>query len=198
MKRRIEVRSCSITETGADLVVNASNDTATLGGGVSRALYNECGGDVLQREMKQKLEDELDGVLDEGDCLVTSAGTSTKFRHVLHVPAVDYRGTRARVGAVGVEKTVTSPERIQACTTAALRAASEIAGRDGRPVSVAFPLLGAGAGGKPVAVVCRSMIAGLREFFAESPQAGIELVVFAVPEPDRFGLCDRLVASAMS
>lgn len=42
------------------------------------------------------------------------------------------------------------------------------------------------------------MIAGLREFFAESPQAGIELVVFAVPEPDRFGLCDRLVASAMS
>lgn len=192
MKRRIEVRHCSITETGADLVVNASNDTATLGGGVSRALYNECGGDILQREMKRKLEDLLDGVLDEGDCLVTSAGTSTKFRHVFHVPAVDYRGTRARVG---VEKTVTSPERIQACTTAALRAASEIAVRDGRPVSVAFPLLGAGAGGLPVAVVCRSMIAGLREFFAESPQAGIELVVFAVPEPDRFGLCDRLVAS---
>ena len=51
MKRRIEVRLCSITETGADLVVNASNDTATLGGAVSRALYNECGGDILHREI---------------------------------------------------------------------------------------------------------------------------------------------------
>ncbi|MBX3230672.1 MAG: macro domain-containing protein [Labilithrix sp.] len=198
MKRRIEVRACSITETGADFVVNASNDSATLGGGVSRALYNECGGDVLQREMRQKLEDEFDGVLDEGDCLITSAGTSTRFRHVLHVPAVDYRGTRATLSASGVEKTVTSPERIQACTAAALRAAAEISERDARPVSLCIPLLGAGAGGLPAAVVCRSMIAGLREFFAESPEAGIELVVFAVPEPDRFSVCSRLVASAMS
>lgn len=42
------------------------------------------------------------------------------------------------------------------------------------------------------------MIAGLREFFRASPEAGIELVVFAVPEPDRFSLCERLVASATS
>jgi O-acetyl-ADP-ribose deacetylase (regulator of RNase III) len=197
MKRRIEVRASSITEAGVDLVVNASNDSATLGGGVSRAIFDECGGEVLQREMKRKLDDELDGVLDEGDCLVTSAGTSTRLRCVLHVAAVDYRGPRARLSAGGVEKTVTSAERIQACTEAALGAASAVADREARKVSVAFPLLGAGAGGLPVAVVCRSMIAGLRAFFAEQPEAGIELVVFAVPEPDRFSLCERLVASAM-
>jgi O-acetyl-ADP-ribose deacetylase (regulator of RNase III) len=198
MKRRIEVRASSITEAGVDVVVNASNDSATLGGGVSRAIFNECGGDVLQREMKEKLEDELDGVLDEGDCLVTSAGTSTKLRSVLHVAAVDYRGRRAVLAPGGVERTVTSPERIRACTVAALGAATAIAEREARKVSVAFPLLGAGAGGLPVAVVCRSMIAGLREFFRDSPEAGIELVVLAVPEPDRFTLCERLVASAMS
>ena len=198
MKRRIEVRPSSITEAGADVVVNASNDSATLGGGVSRALSDACGGEVLQREMTQKLEDELDGVLEQGDCLVTSAGTSTKLRWILHVAAVDYRGSRARLSAAGVEKTVTSAERIQACTEAALGAATQIADREARKVSVAFPLLGAGAGGLPVAVVCRSMIAGLRAFFRESPEAGIELVVFAVPEPDRFSLCERLVASAMS
>lgn len=90
MKRRIEVRACSITETGADAVVNASNDSATLGGGVSRALFDECGGTVLQAEMTQKLEDDFNGVLDEGDCMVTSAGTSKKIRLLLHVPAVDY------------------------------------------------------------------------------------------------------------
>ena len=33
---------------------------------------------------------------------------------------------------------------------------------------------------------------------AEHPEAGLELVVFAVPEPDRFSLCERLVASAFS
>lgn len=192
------VRACSITETGADFIVNASNDAATLGGGVSRALFNECGGDVLQREMKQKLEEELDGVLDEGDCLVTSSGTSKKFRHLLHVPAVDYRGPRARLGSAGVEKTVTSPERIQACTEAALRAAAEIATNEGRTVSVAFPLLGAGAGGLPVAVVCHSMIAGLRDFFAEAPEAAIGQVVLAVPEPERFVVCSRLVSAAMT
>lgn len=198
MRRRIEVRACSITETGADVVVNASNDSATLGGGVSRVLFSECGGATLQEEMIQKLADEFDGVLDEGDCLVTSAGTSTKIRHLLHVPAVDYRGTRAKLGATGVEKTVTSPERIQACTEAALRAAADIFKEEGRPISVAFPLLGAGAGGLPVAVVCRSMIEGLRSFFPEAPDAAIALVVFAVPEPDRFEVCSRLVSSALS
>lgn len=198
MKRRIEVRACSITDTGAAAVVNASNDAADLGGGVSRALSNECGGSVLQREMKQKLEDDFDGVLDEGDCMVTSAGTSTKIRHLLHVPAVDYRGTRARLGAAGVERTVTSPARIQACTEAALRAAADIAKEEGKPISVAFPLLGAGAGGVPVADVCHAMIAGLRDFFGESPDAAIDLVVFAVPEPDRFGVCSRLVNVAFT
>ena len=196
MIRRIEVRACSITETGAAAVVNASNDSADLGGGVSRALSKECGGRVLQDEMKQKLVDDFDGALDEGDCMVTSAGTSTKIRHLLHVPAVDYRGTKARLGASGVERTVTSPERIQACAEAALRAAADIAKEEGVAVSVAFPLLGAGAGGVPVVAVCHSMIAGLRDFFAESPEAAIDLVVFAVPEPDRFEVCARLVHNA--
>ena len=194
--RRIEARGCSIVAGGTDCVVNASNDSATLGGGVSRAFYDECGGKVLQDEMKAKLEEEFDGVLDEGDCLVTSAGASIRFRHVLHVPAVDYRGTRARLGQAGVDRTVTSPERIQACTEAALRAAADIAKTAGKPISVSFPLLGAGAGGLPPAVVCHSMIAGMRDFFTESPEAAIDLIVFAVPEPDRLTVCARLISSA--
>lgn len=198
MKCRIEVRACSITETGADLVVNASNNSAMLGGGVSRALFLECGGVVFQREMTEKLKDELDGVLDQGDCLVTSAGTSPRIRHVLHVAAVDYRRTRARLGTAGVEKTVTSPERIQACTEAALRSSAELGTIEGKPVSLAFPLLGAGAGGLAVDVVCRAMIAGLRDFFAESPEAAIDFIIFAVPEADRFEVCSRLVSSAFS
>lgn len=196
MKRRIEARACSITDGGTACVVNASNDSATLGGGVSRALYEECGGPVLQAEMRTKLDEEFDGVLDEGDCLVTSAGASSKFRFVLHVPAVDYRGTRSRLGQSGVERTVTSAERIQACTEAALRAAADIGTREGTPMSLTFPLLGAGAGGLPPSVVCKSMIAGMRSFFGESPDAPIDAIVFAVPESDRLSVCVRLVEAA--
>ena len=195
MKRTIETRACSITDAGTDCVVNASNDSATLGGGVSRALFDECGGRVLQEEMKARLADEFDGVLEEGDCLVTSAGTSKRFRFVLHVAAVDYRGTRAREGGSGVERTVTSPERVQACVEAALRAAATLAEEQG-PLSVAFPLLGAGAGGLPVGVVCQAMIAGLRSFFHEQPNAPVSAVVFAVPEPDRHAVCSRLLNTA--
>jgi O-acetyl-ADP-ribose deacetylase (regulator of RNase III) len=198
MKCRIEVRACSITETGAAVVVNASNDSALLGGGVSRALFVESGGHVLQDEMRKKLEEDFDGALEEGDCMVTSAGTSTKMRHLLHVPAVDYRGTRARPSASRVEGTVTSPERVKVCTEAALRAASDIATKEGKPVSLAFPLLGAGAGGLAVAVVCRSMVDGIRDFFAASPDAPIERIVFAVPEPDRFDVCSQLVSAAFA
>lgn len=195
-KRRIEVRACSITESGADAVVNASNDSATLGGGVSRALFDECGGPALQAEMKQKLEDDFDGVLDAGDCMVTSGGTSRKIRHLLHVPAVDYRTTRARLGVSGVERSVTSSERIRECTYAALRAADGIGSRAREPLAVAFPLLGAGAGGLPVAVSCSAMLAGIRTFFADCPDAAIARIVFAIPEPDRFAVCSRLVTAA--
>ena len=194
MKRSIEARQCSIIEAGTDCVVNASNDSATLGGGVSRALFDECGGRVLQEEMKTKLQEEHDGLLEEGDCLVTSAGTSTRVRFILHVPAVDYRGTRARLGD-DVERTVTSPERVQACVEAALRAAATLAAREDHSPS---PLLGAGAGGLPVATVCQAMISGLRSFFHERSDAPVSSVVFAVPEPDRYAVCARLLKSAFA
>jgi hypothetical protein len=116
MKRTVEVRLCSLVDAGTDCVVNTSNDSAKLGGGASRALFEECGGSVLQDEMTRELEEEFDGVLEEGDCLVTSAGMSTKFRHILHVPAVTYRGPKAVFGADGRPvRTVTSPERLVAC-----------------------------------------------------------------------------------
>jgi O-acetyl-ADP-ribose deacetylase (regulator of RNase III) len=198
MKRRIEVLRCSIVDGGTTCIVNASNDSAALGSGVSRAISAECGGAVLQDEMRARLEEDLDGVLEEGDCLVTSSGTSKKFDFVLHVAAVDYRGNKARlgVGNAGVEATVTSAARIQACAYAALQSAADIAAREGRPMSVTFPLLGAGAGHLPPAIAVNAMIAGIRELFHESPEAAIDAIVFAVPEPDRFAICERLVRSA--
>lgn len=196
MTRVIEVRRCSITEGGTDCVVNASNEQARLGGGVSRALFLECGGAVLQDEMTATLQEEFDGRLEEGDCMVTSAGTSTRLRHVLHVPAVDYSGTRARLNLVGgVERTVTSVERLKVCTESALRAAIGIAEREGSPMSVTFPLLGAGSGGTPAEAAFRAMLDGVRAVLRETPGAPVARIVFAVPEADRFQMCERQLQS---
>ena len=51
---------CSIIDSGADAVVGASHPDAVLGGGVLGALFNECGGDVLQEEMREEVEVEFD------------------------------------------------------------------------------------------------------------------------------------------
>jgi len=196
MARIIEVRRCSIAEGGTDCVVNASNEQARLGGGVSRALFLECGGAVLQDEMTETLKNEFNGRLEEGDCMVTSAGTSTRLHHVLHVPAVDYSGTRARLSrAGGVERMVTSFERLTLCAESALRAAIGVAERDGRPTSVTFPLLGAGSGGTPADVAFRAMLDGVRAVLEEAPDAPVVRIVFAVPEADRFQTCERLLQS---
>jgi O-acetyl-ADP-ribose deacetylase (regulator of RNase III) len=179
MRRIIEALPCSIVDTGADAVVNASNPDAVLGGGVSRALFNECGGDVLQREMREKLEAEFDGELSPEDCLVTSGGTSKRIRFVLHVPSVDYRDPRTSTN-----------ERVSSAAEAALRSAAATAETAG-PLAVAFPLLGAGSGGLSPGVSLKAMVDGLRRFFKEEPQAPIARVVFAVPEPDRFELAKQ-------
>ena len=171
MRRVIEVLACSIVETGADAVVNASNPDAVLGGGVSRALFDECGGEVLQREMKEKLEAEFDDELGPDDCLVTSGGTSGRVKFVLHVASVDYRmqGT-------------TSSERVTSAAESAVRRAIEVA-TPAAPLSIAFPLLGAGSGGLSPGLSLKAMVDGMRRVFREDPDAPISRVVFAVPDP---------------
>jgi O-acetyl-ADP-ribose deacetylase (regulator of RNase III) len=140
--------------------------------------------------MKDKLEAEFGGQLQEDDCLVTSACTSTKFRYVLHVPAVDYSCTKARLGTEGqVVHTVSSVDRISSCTTAALEAAAKLAQDDG-VTSIAFPLLGAGSGRVPVGSASRAMADAMRAFVADDQV--ICRVVLAVPEDDRFATCKRV------
>jgi O-acetyl-ADP-ribose deacetylase (regulator of RNase III) len=174
MQRIIEVLQVSIIDTGADAVVNASNPDAVLGGGVSRALFNECGGEVLQKEMREKLDEEFEGELEPDDCLVTSGGASKKIRFVLHVPSVDYR-----------DPGTSSAARVASSAEAALRAAALLAEKEG-PIAVALPLLGAGSGGLSPGVSLKAMVDGMRRVFRVQPDAPVTRVVFAVPEPDRY------------
>jgi len=179
VKRDIRVEQCSLLDAGCDIVVNASNPAAALGGGVSRAIFEACGGLVMQEEMRHRLEEELDGELGPGDCLVTSGGTSKRLRHVLHVASVDY-GT----GGKGLTSTA---ERVTLAMEAALARAAEL-GTVGAPARLAFPLLAAGHGGLSAGVSLKAMVDGMKRFFHESAEAPIGTIVFAVPESDKYEL----------
>ena len=198
-ERLIEVRSCSITDAKCDVVVNPSNERARLGGGVSRALFDACGGAVLQEAMDRAMEANFpDGFLELGRCIVTTAGTSRKMHHIIHVPAVDYRARRKLLPDGSVDATVTSPERIRVCTGVAAAAAADVACLVQSPVSLALPLMGVGAGGVAPHVACEAMIAGLKGGLAPLSDVSsfFYTVVVAVPEPERHALVSRLFASA--
>lgn len=99
---------------GAHAVVNASNPSVALGSGVSGALREACGGTAFQQELRERLEENFDAELEPDDCLVTSAGTSTAFRWVLHVPAVDYRRRDPETGGPS------GPRRVRACVRSSM------------------------------------------------------------------------------
>ncbi|MBX3129334.1 MAG: macro domain-containing protein [Polyangiaceae bacterium] len=121
MKLSVYTGSLVDPAIGAHAVVNASNPSVALGSGVSGALREACGGTAFQQELRDRLEEDFDAELEPDECLVTSAGTSTAFRWVLHVPAVDYRKRDPETGGPS------GPRRVRACVRAFLDAAASLA-----------------------------------------------------------------------
>ena len=188
MKRDIRVEQGSLLDAGCDIVVNASTPAAALGSGVSRAIFDECGGLAMQTEMRERLEEDLDGKLGPGDCLVTSGGTSKRLRHVLHVASVDY--------ASGGKGLTSTPQRVTEATAAALERAGEL-GTVEAPLRLAFPLLAGGHGGLSVGVSLMAMVDGMKRFFHQNPEAAVGTIVFAVPEPDKYALAKSRLAQLL-
>lgn len=183
MKLGVNAGSLIDAAVGAHAVVNASNPSVTLGSGVSGALREACGGTAFQQELRERLEEDFDAELEPEDCLVTSGGTSTAFRWVLHVPAVDYRRRDPETGGPS------GPTRVRSCVRAFLEAATSLAREHnlaGRFV-LATPLLGAGAGGLGPVASLDAMMGGVREHLrTTSPEArdAVAKLVFVVLRPE--------------
>jgi O-acetyl-ADP-ribose deacetylase (regulator of RNase III) len=176
---------------GAHAVVNASNPSVGLGSGVSGAIREACGGAAFQRECREALDDQFGDELGPDDCLVTSGGTSTAFRWVLHVPSVDYRHRDVQTGGS------TGPDRIRRCVRAAVAAAVELAGSENLPGQfvLATPLLGAGHGGLGAIASLDAMMSGLKDALASlepSQRAALARIVICVLSPNEA----RLVTQA--
>jgi hypothetical protein len=129
--------------------------------------------------VRERLADELDEPLAADDCLVTSAGSCTAFRWVLHVASVDYRRREPETGGS------TGPSRVGACFRAALREATALAAEEklDRRFVLATPLLGAGHGGLGPISSLDAMMRALGEHLRAAPADDRErlgAVAFAV------------------
>ncbi len=83
---------------------------------------------------------------------------------------------------------------MSSATEAALARASELGEAHG-PISIAFPLLGAGVGGLSPGVALEAMMVdGLKSFFRGRPDAPSARLVFAVPEARTFELVQTQLA----
>lgn len=125
-QRRIELLVADITTLQADAIVNAANAALAGGGGVDGAIHRAAGPSVMA-------ECRAIGGVTPGSAAITGAG-NLQARHVIHAVAPIYRGTPE------------DPLTLAGAYETSLCLARELSLR-----TIAFPSLGTGAYGYPVA-----------------------------------------------
>jgi O-acetyl-ADP-ribose deacetylase (regulator of RNase III) len=146
----VQVTGGDLAEQHVDAVVNAANTHFIMGAGVAGALKAK-GGSIVEDEAIAL------GPAAPGDCVVTSGG-QLPAPHVIHA------------AVMGLDL-LTSAPIIERATRNALLAAEER-----RFASVAFPALGTGVGGFPMAECATIMVSVVRAHAARS----IKLVRFVL------------------
>jgi len=142
-----------ICERAVDAVVNAANNELWMGAGVAGAIKRR-GGEAIEREAVAK------GPLRIGDAVETSAG-GLKSRYVIHA-------------AVMGQDLVTTADYVREATSSALRRARALGLK-----SIAFPALGTGVGGFPLAECARTMYRAVAAHAREETSLStVEFVLF--------------------
>jgi O-acetyl-ADP-ribose deacetylase (regulator of RNase III) len=150
-----------ITSRDVDAIVNAANNAFWMGAGVAGAIKRRGGGEIEAEAVVQ-------GPVDPGESVLTGAGR-LPARHVIHA-------------AVMGQDLRTDGRLIKSATTTALRVASSRG-----LVSIAFPALGTGVGGFPLADCAREMMVAVREHTgAPTSLRLVEFVLFGKSAYDEF------------
>ncbi len=148
----IEFFRGDITQIKADALVNAANNHLWMGAGVAGAI-KRAGGSQIEAEAVSK------GPVAVGEAVVTTAG-SLKAKYVIHA-------------AVMGPDLSTDADKIRLATRNSLLRAAELGIE-----SIAFPALGTGVGGFPVAECARIMINEVLAY--PSDKTSLKKVVFAL------------------
>jgi O-acetyl-ADP-ribose deacetylase (regulator of RNase III) len=147
-----------LTETDADVIVNAANPGLLGGGGVDGAIHAAGGPQILEecRAIKARLPD---GRLPRGQAVVTTAGR-LPARWVVHTAGPIWSASEDR------------SEVLRSCYRESVRLAAELGAR-----SVAFPAISAGIYGWPMDDAARQAVAGVRAVDVEHVQE-VRFVLF--------------------
>jgi len=151
-KTAIRIVEGDITAYDGDAVVNAANNEFWMGSGVAGAIRRK-GGQSIEAEAM------AGGPALPGEVRVTGAGRLS-VRFVLHA-------------AVMAQDLVTSEAFIRMATRNALSRADEVGIR-----RLAFPALGTGVGGFPLADCARAMLKEVWDYLAGNPSSSLEEVAF--------------------
>ena len=171
----IEILRGGIAAQRVDATVNAANNHLWMGGGVAGALKRAGGAEIEAEAMAR-------GPVAVGEAVVTGAGR-LEADYVIHA-------------AVMGQDLLTDAAKIRLATRSSLERAVEIGAG-----SVAFPALGTGVGGFPVAECARIMVGEVRRFAAEvrrfAPEVrGLAAAAGTLPERVVFVLYDAAAFSA--
>jgi len=132
MALEIEVVQGDITQTEAEVIVNAANNEFWMGAGVAGAI-KRAGGEIVEEEAMRK------GPVMPGQAVFSGAGR-LRYKYVIH-------------GAVMGQDLKTTAELIRKTTIACLNVAEKLGVE-----SIAFPAFGTGVGGFPMKACANVMI----------------------------------------
>lgn len=133
LAEKIVLMTGDLTEMDVDAIVNAANNDLILGGGVAGAIRRK-GGDSIQKECNEI------GSIPVGGAAITTGG-KLRARYVIHAASMS-------LGAA------TTAQALRASTAHSLRIAAERGLR-----TIAFPAVGSGIAGFPLADCAEIMLA---------------------------------------
>jgi len=163
---QIKIVQGDITSLKVDAIVNAANNTLSMGGGVAGAIKNK-GGKSIEDEAIRK------GPIAIGAAAATSAG-KLKARHVIHA------------ATMGLDHK-TDETKIRNSCASALKIADEL-----KIESVALPALGCGVGGFPLKASAKIMAQEVMKHLRESA-SGLKEIIFCLREKDACDIFEKNV-----
>jgi O-acetyl-ADP-ribose deacetylase (regulator of RNase III) len=158
--KKISILQGDLTEMEVDAIVNAANNKLWMGGGVAGAIKRKGG---------QSIEDEAVkcGPIPIGEAVLTNGG-ALKAKFVIHAAGM---GTDLR----------TDSTKIKNATHNALKRAHEV-----KLETIAFPSIGTGVGGFPVARAAAVMLETAVVFMRTQPKTTVKNVIFVLYDTEAY------------